>query len=1058
MKKIIKNNSERPKILRQETEKITDIAIIGISFKLPRANLQEELWNIITKQKDCITSISENREEISNDVIDCYGKKNVLYRKMGYIDDIDTFDYKYFGMSKKEADFIDPNQRLFLENTIKAIEDAGYGMAGIRSSRTGVFVGFDSDSEYKHLVEYYAPEFGKLSFVENLTAMIPGRVSHLMDLKGPSMVINTTCSSSLVALHIACESLKSKECDMAIVGGVKVSLLPIERDLPFGNESKDGKTRVFDENANGAVSGEGVITILIKPLEQAVKEKDNIYAVIKGSAVNHNGNGASIMAPNPIAEEEVLTSAWKNAKIDPNTISYIECHSVGTKWGDAIEIEGITRAFNRYTDNKKFCAVGSIKTNLGHLDSVSGLAGLVKAVLGLKKKFIPPSLPLELLNQNINFDDGAVYYNDILKPWNQSPRRCGVSGAGLSGTNCHIVLEGFDRPNDESCVTKVEHIFTLSAKNTDLLKDSIKDFITYLENDLKSNINTNLKYELEDICYTVNTGRGRYDYGIFCIVKNKDDLLKQLYQIKQDLKDINLNCSVSINDGLLDDVLIMDMLLNEYRLTSDSEILLQIKKLYYKGVKIDWNYLYERGKYNRVSIPTYHFEKSRCWIKNHDKCHEEEIVRDIKLVGENDGEYTTREIRISKLIANLLDLSKIDINHSFAELGGNSILAVKLELDLEKQGLYFSNFKESIKRSIKNFAKEILDENVINKDSDASIESKNEQILRKSDGVIIFNDIFYKSCFYNALFTVLLSCRYPIGYFFVNDFIIYTTNSHGIIGVNYQGLKGCKRILEDTMVRYRGEKHVTDIVKYAVNKIKEGNILLIWIDPYYAQIRKDTYMIKHRSHPWVVADVDIENKFFFVYEHTNSDSLNYQKQGVSFDEISACYESYITLYANDENGYSCYSFEHKPKNQKINLDLNRIYLDNLILNKDKLSDNLNAMISFIDTFEGHITDLVYLKANRENLIASLNKLINAKKVERYVYENILKNEPGLKKVVSSIADKWELIRSILLKYYLTDKITEKRQALLIEELLNIKDCEKELYLFLSIKIRAKRDI
>jgi len=1063
LKKIVKKISEGLTILSQETDDITDIAIIGMSFKLPKANSQEEFWDNIINQKNCVASISENRKKISNDVIVCFGKKNVSYRKMAYIDEIDTFDYKYFGMSKKEADFIDPNQRLFLENTIKAIEDAGHGMDSIKSTKTGVFVGFDSDSDYKYLVEYYAPEFSELSQVENLPAMIAGRVSHLLDLKGPSIIINTTCSSSLVALHIACEALKNKECDMAIVGGVKVSLMPIERDLSFGNESKDGKTRVFDENANGAVSGEGVVTLLIKPFDQAVKDKDNIYAVIKGSAVNHNGNGASVMAPNPIAEEEVITSAWKNAKIDPSTISYIECHSVGTKWGDAIEIEGISRAFNRYTDNKKFCAVGSVKTNIGHLDSVSGLAGLVKAVLGLRNKIIPPSLPLEMPNKNINFDDGPVYYNDTAKPWNQSPRRCGVSAAGLSGTNCHIVLEGYDRPTDDIRVTEGEHIFTLSAKNIELLKDSIQDFITYLEKDINSDGNTNQKYNLEDICYTVNTGRGRYDYGIFCIVKDKEDLLKQLYQAKQDLRDIErdieFRCSVKINDGLIDNELLMDKLLKEYRLTSDREILMQIEKLYYKGVKINWSYLYEKGKYHRVSIPTYHFEKSRCWIKKHDQYQQKKTVREVKLVGRNDDKYTKTEIQISKVIADLLDLSEIDINHSFAELGGNSILAVKLELDLEKEGLFFPDFIESIKGSIRDMAKEISEELISNKDNDNSIERKKEQakniVRRETDGIIPFNDIFYKSCFYNALFTVLQSCGYPIGYFYVNDFIIYITNSYGFIKVEYQELKDCKQILRNIKVRYKGESHVTDIVRYAIDEINQGNILLIWNDPYYASIRKDAYRVKHRSHPWVVSDVDMENKHFVVYEHTNSDSLNYHKQELSFDELRACYDSYITLYGKDENGYSCYSFEHKPKKLKINLDLDSTYFANLILNKDKISENRDAMFSFIDSFAEHIMELDYLKASKESLLASLNDLINAKKVEKYVYDNVLKNELGLKEVLFCIVDKWELIRSTLYKYYLTDKITATKQVLLKEELLNIKDCEKKLYSLLNIKIRTK---
>lgn len=282
-----------------------------------------------------------------------------------------------------------------------------------------------------------------MSVQGNLSPIIASRISYLLDLRGPSMVVNTLCSSSLVALHLGCQSLKKNgECSMALIGGVQINLIPI-RQVEVGIESSSKRTRTFDHQSDGTGAGEGVIAFLLKPLEKAMKDEDNIYAVIKGSAYNQDGASAGLTAPNPAAQEDVIIKAWQEAGLDPETISYIEAHGTGTRLGDPIEIDGIKRAFRRYTDKRQFCAIGSVKSNIGHLDASAGLAGLLKAVLALQKGKIPPTINFERPNKMIAFHKSPVYVNTKLREWETDgfPRRCGVSSFGFSGTNCHVILE-----------------------------------------------------------------------------------------------------------------------------------------------------------------------------------------------------------------------------------------------------------------------------------------------------------------------------------------------------------------------------------------------------------------------------------------------------------------------------------------------------------------------------------------------------------------------------------------------------------------------------------------
>lgn len=1022
-----------------DSKGIKDIAIIGMAVRLPKAHNLGEFWENLSCGRDCVDHIKESRKKITDNFIKYYVKGNQSYRNMAYIDRIDEFDYKFFGISHKEACLMDPNQRLFLENTWKAFEDAGYSSNMLKGSRTGVYVGYDSENEYRRMIDFFEPEFSSVAIPGNLPAMIAGRVSHTFDLKGPSILVNTTCSSSMVALHMACRALRDKECDVAVAGGVKITLVPIERGHRLGNESIDGKTRVFDACADGTGTGEGVISIILKPFNKAVEDNDNIYAIIKGSAVNHNGSGVSVTAPNFIAEEEIIVNAWKDAKIDPNTVSYIECHSIGTQLGDPIEIEGINRAFRRYTDKKQFCAVGSVKTNIGHLDSVSGLASLVKVVLSIKHKKLPPSLHFNYPNHNINFVNSSVYVNDVLRQWDDEVRRCGISAIGLTGTNCHVVLEEYvkkkydiHKQSGTDIVLQEDafNIFTLSAKTISSLRENISDFIIYLKKDNDERI--------ENICYTVNTRREDYVYRIMCIAQTKEDLQAQLKEWLDKLSDNALN---KYNDfSIVNETnhRQMEKLVFEYKSFKDISILKHIGNLYLEGESINWKSLYNSKCYYRVSVPSYSFDRYSCWIdfssyENKEGMNEQ---KDIRLLGREDNLFTENEKIISKIIANILDLDEVNINNTFYELGGNSIMEVKLEIDLEEAG--FENI----------IVKDLSVKEIATKDIDINYEDKGKvneiACFNHKKEIIVFNDIFYKSCFYNALFTIMRTCGYHLDEFFINDIIEYSFNNKELISIKYNEIRRCKDILTESDVQYIGLSKVDSIVSYISDAIREKNIILLWVDPYYASIRKDVYRKKHRAHPWVITKVDAIKGLFHIYEHSNSDSLNYKEQTVSFEELKQSYESYTNIYGIDDNGFSCYLFKYEDIGASyISSDIKLKYEEYLNLHRKLLADNYTNQYLFIKHFSENIHDKNYCLKDRDKLLQSINDLINAKRIEEYRLMNVLHKEKEAQQLVSKIVGKWEIVRSLFLKFYFSNNLDEMQQNYIVQELEKITVLEDE---------------
>ncbi|WP_392535973.1 beta-ketoacyl synthase N-terminal-like domain-containing protein [Nostoc sp. C117] len=494
--------------------------------RFPGAKNVDEYWQNLCAGRECISFFSD--EELLALGVDQALLNNPSYVKAGApISDIEMFDASFFGFSPKEAEVTDPQQRIFLECAWEALENAGYDSEAYKGW-IGVYAGGSLSSyliENLLLTNFYTLESLSRQFpASNDKDYIPTRVSYKLNLKGPSLNVNTTCSTSLVAVHLACRGLLNYECDMALAGGVSIQV-PHQVGylyLKEGMASPDGHCRAFDANAQGTIMGNGVGIVVLKRLEDALAEGDCIYAVIKGSAINNDGSAkVGFTAPSTSGQAKVIAEAQAIADINPETISYIETHGTGTILGDPIEISALKKVFNASTEKKGFCAIGSVKTNVGHLNTASGVAGLIKTVLALKHQVIPPNLHFETPNPEIDFEDSPFYVNTKLSEWktNGTPRRAGVSSFGFGGTNAHVVLEEAP-PQKLSEKSRPWQLLVISAKT-----DSALEMAT--EN-LKSHLQEHPHLDLADVAYTLQLGRRAFDRHRFVVCQDIKDAVSAL--------------------------------------------------------------------------------------------------------------------------------------------------------------------------------------------------------------------------------------------------------------------------------------------------------------------------------------------------------------------------------------------------------------------------------------------------------------------------------------------------------------------------------------------------
>ncbi len=495
----------------------SEIAIIGISCRFPGANNPEEFWQLLRDGKDAISN-SDRWTDAS------WG---------GFIDDVDKFDPQFFGITPREAQSIDPQQRLFLEVSWSALENAAVANKNLAGSNTGVFIGISS-SDYSQLRFHYGVNVDAYVGTGNAHSIAANRLSYLLDLKGPSLAVDTACSSSLVALHLASQSLKTGECDQAIAGGVNLMLSP-ELTQTFslaGMMAEDGRCKTFDAAADGYVRGEGCGVVILKRVTDAQRDGDRILAVIKGSAINQDGRSNGLTAPNGLSQQAVIRQALGNANLAPGELSYIESHGTGTSLGDPIEVNSLKAVLGQ--ERSQPCYLGSLKTNIGHLEAAAGIAGLIKTVLCLQHQAIPPNLHFQELNPLIDLAETKISIPQQLQPWQGLERYAGVSSFGFGGTNAHVIIadssnsdreigdlgsRGENKINESSL-----QLLTLSAKTEDALQDLVSSYQNYLANNLANN----LEVSLADICYTTNVGRSHFNYRMAIAVDSKAQLQKQL--------------------------------------------------------------------------------------------------------------------------------------------------------------------------------------------------------------------------------------------------------------------------------------------------------------------------------------------------------------------------------------------------------------------------------------------------------------------------------------------------------------------------------------------------
>ncbi len=503
-----------------------EIAVIGMTGRFPGAQNLSEFWENLKNGVESISFFTDEELKLAEVSPEWTEHPNYVNSKGGEFEDKKFFDATFFGYTPKEAEIMDPQVRIFHECAWEALENAGYAPSTY-AGPIGLFAGASSSS-YWEALGFFS---GNMDHLGNMAAQplnnkdfMCARIAHKLNLKGPVFSMQTACSTSLVAVHLASQALLNGECDMALAGGVTIYPQPA-KGYVFQEGmilSPDGHCRAFDAKAKGTVGGNGVGIAVLKRLEDAWRDRDCIHAIIKGSAINNDGTRkVGFTAPSVEGQAEAIKMACQVAQVDPDSVGYIEAHGTGTVLGDPVEIEGLKLAFN--SNKKGGCAVGSVKTNIGHLDSAAGIAGFIKAVLTLKNRLIPPSLHFETPNPKIDFDNSPFYVNNKLTEWKRetTPLRAGVSSMGIGGTNAHVVLEEWPTlPSEGYEDRRIHHLLLLSAKTRTALDKAAEN----LEEHLKANPGINLA----DTAYTLQVGRQPFQYRRTCLCSSVDEAVAQL--------------------------------------------------------------------------------------------------------------------------------------------------------------------------------------------------------------------------------------------------------------------------------------------------------------------------------------------------------------------------------------------------------------------------------------------------------------------------------------------------------------------------------------------------
>lgn len=634
---------EKVKLEKQNEYNSSDIAVIGMSLKAPKADNIEEFWRVLRDGVDCIVEIPEDRWEMEGFYDADSTKPHRSYCKWGgFLNGIAQFDPLFFRMTPSEAEVIEPQQRLFLEESYKALEMAGYTGKRVSGKKCGVYVGIGTANDY-HCLDNREVENDEVAhaMLGSAGCVLAARISYFLNLKGPAIAMDTACSSSHVAIHMACEALRSGQIEMAVAGGVTIEITKNRHiyTSKSGALSHDGRCKTFDESADGYVPSEGVGAVVLKRLDQAVQDRDCIYGVIKASEVNQDGTTNGITAPSAESQYKLEVETYEKYHINPRNISYVEAHGTGTKLGDPIEVSALTRAFRQYTDEKGYCAIGSVKTNVGHSSAASGVTALIKVLLSMKNGKIPKSLHYHDCNKQIDFLNSPFYVPQQLMDWkkgNGRNRQAAISGFGLSGTNCHMVVEEWEEPSRVED-DKNSQIIVLSALTKKALVQQMKNLYEY--------VSKHSDVTLRDVSYTLTVARNAFRYRSAFTVDSLEELKEVLKKkiseqdriLKQLKPSVNKkNCKKSVVEKLN-----RKDLVSQYSQRERKNLLNELAESFMDGYEMEWTGLYGEDAHT-IELPSYPFERDSYWFEERKKIAEDAMDGRIVEVEreEESGRYT----------------------------------------------------------------------------------------------------------------------------------------------------------------------------------------------------------------------------------------------------------------------------------------------------------------------------------------------------------------------------------------------------------------------------------
>ncbi len=507
--------------------KSSAIAIVGMAGRFPGARDLDEFWRNLRDGVESIRPLSDAELHAAGVPPEIHAEPDYV-KAAAVLDGVDMFDASFFGLSPRDAAIMDPQHRHFLECAWEAIENAGHVPESF-SGAIGVFAGSGMNAYMIHnlINNRRLMESAGLFLIRqtgNDKDVLATRVSYQLDLRGPSMSVQTACSTSLVAVHLACQSLLNCECDMALAGGVTIEIPHSHGYLYREGEilSRDGHCRPFDAASSGTVFSSGVGIVVLRRLDDAIEDHDTVHAVILGTAINNDGQRkVGYLAPSVAGQADVIAEALGVAGVTADTISYVETHGTGTPVGDPLEIKALTQAFRRETDRTGYCAIASLKSNVGHLDAAAGIAGLIKTVLALKHRQLPPSLNFQTPNPQIDFQNSPFFVNCVLQDWkaDRTPRRAGVTSLGIGGTNAHVVLEGAAE-TVQAKATRTHQLLPLSAKTQGALDEATSRLAAHLrENPLE---------RLADVAYTLQAGRKAFAHRKIVVASSTAEAARAL--------------------------------------------------------------------------------------------------------------------------------------------------------------------------------------------------------------------------------------------------------------------------------------------------------------------------------------------------------------------------------------------------------------------------------------------------------------------------------------------------------------------------------------------------